>query len=109
MTKTSPALEDMPSWPKVTAAQEAIAKHRTSGDKAALAAAQKALGDAYTACRAERDRASEASKPPEPPEPTSLDDEPTKVEKPPTPKTTKKKGGGKKTTTSKKKSKTNTK
>jgi hypothetical protein len=98
----SKKLEGTPSWPKVEAARAAIAKHRAAGDRAALAAAQRALGEAFSACRAEAEKT-----PTTPSSPTETDTEPgstepdtepsepteetTKVEKPP-----KKQGGGKK-------------
>lgn len=91
-------LKEMPSWPKVEAAKAAIQRHRGSGgDRMALAAAQKALGDAFEACRAEL--RADITKPDAV---GASEDTPTKVEKPPS--ASKKRTGGKKTTSSRLKS-----
>lgn len=103
----NPKLREMPSWTKVEAAQEAIRKHRgPDGNREALAAAQKALGDAYEDCRDELGGAADTGTDPDPDaapaETSASDNEPTKVEKPPS--ASKKRTGGKKTTSSRPKS-----
>lgn len=60
----SAELQKTPSWPKVEAARAALAKARAAGDAAGVKSAQAALGEAFTACRAEAPSPVEAAPPP---------------------------------------------